>query len=108
MSRRRAVRVVPDDAIYQRFVLRPVRAVLPCDTLCRRISWMKCWIAPSDFRRWPTVRNCGQGLVVVRDRDALQLKAGLGLHHEDDVVLADREDVVGVPQWQRRYTPPLT
>ena len=44
MSRRPTVRLLPNSAIYQRFVRRPVRLVMPCDALYRRISWMKSWI----------------------------------------------------------------
>ncbi len=51
MSRRRSVRVVPCSAVEQQFVRRGVGLVMPCATRYRRVSWMECWMAPSDFRR---------------------------------------------------------
>jgi len=53
MSRRRSVRVVPDCAIYQRFVRWSVRLVMPCVAVCRRVSWMESWIdrPPSSERQ---------------------------------------------------------
>ncbi len=44
MSRRRAVQLVLNSAIYLVFVRSPVQAVMPCDAPYRQVCWMECWI----------------------------------------------------------------
>ena len=72
MSRRRSVRVVPDCAIYQRFVRWSVRLVMPCVAVCRPSSWMECWMDRPPSER--PVEKCQLSEVgVFRDDDIIAL-----------------------------------
>jgi len=45
MSRRTGVQLMSSSAVYQQFVRRSVRLAMTRAALCRRATWMECWMA---------------------------------------------------------------